>query len=425
MMNQILMKVLSLLLLVSFNLHAGVDYKNYTLDSFVSEVANANSINIFIDEDLSKENISFYIPTLKNPKQLLEAFKISISKKGLNLKKTGNFYYLSKKLKYKLNKYVFKLTHNCSNDFSLYLKTFDYKYVYLKDSNSFIVSLNIIQKKEVEIFLRTIDIGASQVMLKFVLLSFDNTKEEERGIKFSTLYQDASGGIIQAMNTIVLPLSSTSSAVLESTSFFAALRLLDTDGFLEVEQYPYMLIKNNNKFKFESVKNIPYLVRNTETDSNVVQENNSFEYKDVGLKINGSTSIYDDFITLNLDLTIENILNLDGDALTPTTSKSFLNSVTDLKYGQVLLLSGIEKTDIEKTNVRIPFFCNIPYVGKIFTYKYETDKKSRLTIAIEVIRSEDVDNNISDDKDLDEIVVQEEDSSVGGLVVEEISDDDI
>ena len=382
---QLLMKF-SLLIIISFNLYANVDYKNYTLSNFVSEVASANKINIFIDEDLTKENISFYIPTLKNPRALLKAFKIAIDKKNLRLRKTGNFYYLSKKTKYRVKKYIFKLTHNCARDFSLYLKTYHYKYVYLRDSNSFIVSLNVIQKKEVKRFLKTIDVGASQVMLKFILLSLDAHKKIEKGLKFSSIYKDASGATVQAMNTIVFPFSTVGKAVINSTDFYSAVRLLNTDNYLNVEQYPYILVKNNNKFKFESVTNTPYLVSNTKTDTNTVQQNNSYEYKDVGLKIHGYTSIHQDFITLNLELTIENLLNLNDKSTTPTTSKRVLNSVTNLRYGQVLLLSGIQKKSIDKTNIRVPILCNIPYFGKMFTYKYNTSTNTKLTIAIQVIK---------------------------------------
>ena len=39
------------------------DYKSLTLLEYTSEVCHSNNINIFIDEDIEKDKISFFIPT--------------------------------------------------------------------------------------------------------------------------------------------------------------------------------------------------------------------------------------------------------------------------------------------------------------------------------------------------------------------------
>jgi len=58
-----------------------------------------------------------------------------------------------------------------------------------------------------------------------------------------------------------------------------------------------------------------------------------------------------------------------------------------LKYGQILLLSGIKQKKVEQNNIRVPVLCNIPYLGKMFTYEYKTHSSSNITIAIEVLGS--------------------------------------
>ena len=136
-----------ILILSAQNSFALPSYKNISLNDFVERVSIANNINIFIDEDLTKQNISFYIPTLKKPIDLFNAFKISIDKKNLRLVKKGNFYYLSKKLKYKLHTYLIKLSYNCSADFDKYLKLMNFHYTYFSSNNSYIVKCNFIQKK--------------------------------------------------------------------------------------------------------------------------------------------------------------------------------------------------------------------------------------------------------------------------------------
>ena len=385
MMFQLLIKI-SLLIIISFNLYANIDYKNYTLNNFVSEVASANKINIFIDEDLTKENISFYIPTLKDPKNLLEAFKIAIEKKGLRLRKKGNFYYLSKKLKYKIHSYLIKLSYNCSPDFDKYLKLMKFEYTYFKSNNSYLIKCNSIQKKELDKFLASLDVQAKQVMLKFMIISYDDNLQDKKGITLSNTYRALDGSVQTAVNSLLFPLS-TSKNILSSFSFYGAIQYLNSKNTINIKQYPYVLVQNNHQFKFESVQNIPYLTKNTKTDSSTVQDNNTYEYKDVGLKIKGTPKILKNFVTLDLDLTIEDIVNTSGDNYTPSTNKRYLNSITNLKYGEILLLSGIKQKKVEQNNIRVPILCNIPFLGKMFTYDYKTHSTSNIIIAIQVINS--------------------------------------
>jgi general secretion pathway protein D len=246
------------------------------------------------------------------------------------------------------------------------------------------VSCNIIQYKDVNRFLKTLDVQAKQVILKFYILSYDDSLKDERGLKFASVYKNASNAVQIALNTLVFPVS-ISRNILSSTSFYSALRLLNTSHILNINQFPFVLVKNNIPFKFQSVQNVPYLVKSTVTDSNTVQNNSTYEYKDVGLKIQGITNIYKDFVSLNLNLTIEDIVSLD--TFTPVTNKRYLSSITNLKIGQVLVLTGIKQTKHDKTNIKIPFLCNIPFIGKMFQYKYTTNTNSNISIAIQVIQS--------------------------------------
>ena len=319
---------------------------------------------------------------------MFTAFKISIDKKGLRLVKKGDFYYLSKKLKYKIHDYMIKLSYNCSDDFNKYLKLMNYQYTFFKSNNTYIIKCNSIQKKSIDNFLKTLDVQAKQVMLKFIIISYDDNVQDKKGITLSNTYQALDGSVQTAVNSLLFPLSSAKN-ILDSFSFYTALEFLNSTNTINIKQYPYVLVQNNRKFKFESVQNIPYLVKNVQTDSNTVQDNNSYEYKDVGLKIYGTPKILKNFVTLDLDLTIEDLINTSGDNFTPSTNKRYLNSITNLKYGEVLLLSGIKQSKEELNNIRVPILCNIPYIGKMFTYEYKMNSSSNITVAIQVISSKD------------------------------------
>ena len=376
--------VLLLFFLINNNLFAS-DLVNVSLNQFTNRVSKQTNKNIFIDEDINS-SMSLFIPNKISNKAIFDIYKMSIEKRGFNLSVNNGVYYLHKKTNYKKHFYLFQLKYNVSKDFLQYLKMLKYNYSYFRSNNSFLVSCNFLQKRDIDKFLQTLDKQSKQVMLKFYIISYDDTKTDERGIQFASIYKDASNVVQTAINAIVMPLTSTSN-ILSTTSFFSALRLLNEAHKIKINNFPYVLAKQNKLFQFESVRNIPYLVKSTTTDSNTVQDNNSYQYKDVGLKIGGIASIYKDFVSLELKLTIEDIIDSGSDSKTPSTNKRYLNSVTNLKYGQVLLLSGIKQDKQANTNIRIPILCNIPFIGKMFQYKYTSVIKSNISIAIQVIKS--------------------------------------
>jgi len=376
--------VTPLLCLLASNLFSS-DLVNVSLNQFTNRVSKQTNKNIFIDEDINS-SMSLFIPNKISDKAIFDIYKMSIEKRGFNLSVNNGVYYLHKKTNYKKHFYLFQLKYNVSKDFLKYLEMLKYNYSYFKSNNSFLVSCNFLQKRDIDKFLKTLDKQSKQVMLKFYIITYDDSETDEKGIQFASIYKDASSVTQTAMNAIVMPLTSTSN-ILDTTSFFSALKLLNKAHKIKVNNFPYVLAKQNKLFQFESVRNIPYLVKSTTTDSNTVQDNNSYQYKDVGLKIGGIASIYKDFVSLELKLTIEDIIDSGGNSKTPSTNKRYLNSVTNLKYGQVLLLSGIKQAKESKTNIRIPILCNIPFIGKMFQYKYKSITNSNISIAIEVVKS--------------------------------------
>ena len=377
------MKILVLVFLYLVTLVQANDLINISLSNFTNRVSKQVNKNIYIDEDINS-TISLYVPNKISNKDIFAIYKNTITKNGFNLYKLGSVYYLSKKKAFKLKNYLFKLSYNCSVDFKKYLQFYNYKYIYLKNNNSFIVKCNASSNKNISKFLLSLDKQAKQVMIKFFIISYDFDNINEKGINYASVYKDASGVVQTAINALVFPLS-TATNIIPSTSFYTALKFLNNSHDIKINAFPYVLAKNNDSFQFSSVKNIPYLVKNTKTDSNTVQDNNSYEYKDVGLKINGKASIYDNFVSLNLNLTIEDIASPD-DSLTPSTNKRFLNSITNLKFNQVLLISGIKQNKQKLTKIEIPFLSGIPFLGNMFKYKYISKSKSNITIAIEVIK---------------------------------------
>jgi general secretion pathway protein D len=359
-----------------------------TLKAFADKVSKSNNIIIYLDQDIKTEKISVFIPGKIAPGELLNLFKRTIKNNNYRLITNGkNIYYLSKRVDYKTKNYIYSLKYSSSKDCSSLLSMMGVKYKYLDDSNTFIIKSNDKRYPGVKRYLDIIDNIQKQVMLKIIIFEFTDSDLKERGVQFGSIYKDISNNIKYALNSIIFPIN-TNDPLLSSSSFYAAMRLLNETKTITVKQYPYILVKNNKSFKFEAVENIPYLISSTVTQAANVSEQNSIEYKDIGLKINGRSLIHKDFVTLDLDLTIEDIIDGTDQDNMPHTYKRFLKSNTNVNYNQVLLLSGIKRTKNISNEWAVPFISNIPYLGEVFKYRSHSKEVINITIAIQVLNKD-------------------------------------
>ncbi|MBW6462530.1 MAG: hypothetical protein K0B07_05805 [DPANN group archaeon] len=363
-------------------LKADEDLKSIKLVDFVQLVSTSNNINIFVDEDLKKENISLFVPLQLPPENLFFIFKNSIQKLGYTVGQYDNIYYLTKNEKL-LFTYFVKLKYNSFDNVSKYLTFKNIKFQFIDTINSFLIfsesnDINIIRND-----IDRIDSQKKQITLKFTIIEINDDDLQKRGFEFSSNYETASGDVQNVLNTFVLPFQNTSPIFMRST-FYSALKLFNETKFFNITQNPFILVQDNKDFIFQAVTNLPFQTSNVITQSANYSNQTSIEYKDVGLKILGKTLIYEDYVNLDLDLIVEDILSTTNNI--PTTYKRQLKSNTNLKYGEVLILSGINQTKINKTDFSIPFISNIPYIGELFKYKSESNIKSNISIAIEVIK---------------------------------------
>ena len=99
-----------------------------------------------------------------------------------------------------------------------------------------------------------------------------------------------------------------------------------------------------------------------------------YDYKDVGLKINITPTILKNGVDFDLELTIEDILNQNNN--TPTTSKKYIKSSYHLKYGELLVLGGINKETTFKASSGIPILKDIWLLKYIFSTTYDKSVNS-------------------------------------------------
>lgn len=177
--------------------------------------------------------------------------------------------------------------------------------------------------------------------------------------------------------------SQSNKLIFNSSNFYYSLKLFDEKKLLNVKQNPFVLVQHGKDFNFNAVTNMPFLSSKVVTQASNYSNQTNIDYKDVGLKINGKAFVFDSYVTVNLDLVIEDILSVVDN--TPTTYKRQVKNITNLKKGEVLLLSGINQTKISNTDLKVPFLSSIPYLGEIFKYSSSSNINSSISIAVELV----------------------------------------
>jgi len=357
--------------------------KNITLLDFTELLSSQNNINIYIDEDIKAKEVSLFVPEHLNNDEFLHLYRESVKKLGYELTSVNDTYFLTKSIPNELSSFFIDLKTNSSEDVIKYLTFKDIKFQYIATNNKIVVHCLDSQYPLLFRDISKIDSQKKQITLKFTIIEINYDDLKKRGFEFSSNYETASGDVQNVLNTFVLPFQNTNPVFMRST-FYSALKLFNETKFFNISQNPFILVQDNKDFTFQAVNTIPYQTSTTLTQATNTSEQTSIEYKDVGLKILGKTLIYEDYVNLDLDLIVEDILSTTNNI--PTTYKRQLKSNSNLKYGEVLILSGINQTKINKTDFSIPFISNIPYLGELFKYKSESEVKSNISIAIEVIK---------------------------------------
>jgi len=380
------MKKIFLVLIVLFQFVTASEYeKSITLLDFTELVSTQNNINIYIDEDLKAKEVSFFVPQNISNDDLVHIYRQSLKKIGYELTSINNTHYITKILLPYLKYYYFDIKFNTQENVTKYLTFKEIKFQYIDTTNSFIVFCLPSEIDSIIKDINKIDTQKKQVVLKFTIIEVNEDLLDERGFQFSTSYTTSSVVVQNVLNSFILPFQSTN-PVFQRSIFYSALKLFSEENVLKVEQNPYILVQDSKDFIFQAVNTIPFQTSQTLTQASNTSEQTSIEYRDIGLKVIGKSLIYADYVNLDLDLIIEDILSSNSNI--PTTYKRQLKSNTNLKYGEVLLLSGIKQIKNKKIEFAVPFISNLPYLGEVFKYKSDSNIKSNISIAIEVLKDE-------------------------------------
>ena len=352
--------------------------------NFAQLTSKFNHIAIVTDDSID-ESYYYFIYEKETP-ITIPMFRKMLEAKNLYLYKKDNFYYITDKKLPGSDLRSIKLDNYVLSDVQQIMSNFELNATYSTSSNLVFFRADDHIYDQIQKAIKEIDRPSEQVQFKLTVTETNLKDIKDRGTRLQSLLKPLNhGDLAYYINLITSPYTTNSNIIRNDTEgFFGVLNFLDTNGLTKIISSPFLTAKNHTEVYFSTVQNIPYLVSKTEITSTNSQKSDSYEYKDVGLKITLKPIILKDHIDFDLHLILEDLLS-SASTLTPTTSKKELKSSYSLKRGDILVLSGINKTTTQKQRNGIPILKDIFILKHLFSVEQDQDINTILTLTVQVI----------------------------------------
>ena len=156
------------------------------------------------------------------------------------------------------------------------------------------------------------------------------------------------------------------------------LSALQADGYGEVISTPKVLTADKQKAKVSSGQQIPYQTTSTAGGAATA----TTEFKDALLSLDVTPSITPDGkVQMQLNITSDSRGGVapNGEVI---LNKNEINTNVLVDNGETVVLGGIFEQETSNTQTKVPFFGDIPYLGRLFRKDAKTENKRELLIFV-------------------------------------------
>ena len=163
------------------------------------------------------------------------------------------------------------------------------------------------------------------------------------------------------------------------------LNLIKQDSDAQTLANPRVRVLNNKQAKFHIGDRIP-IQTSTVQSTSAVAVTSTFEYKDVGIKLNIEPTVHlNNTVTLKMGLEISTL----GDALDfGNGQKQYkfgtrnTDTIINLRDGETVIIGGLIKDEERKGRMKIPVLGDIPILGKLFSSSSDDTIKTDILMSI-------------------------------------------
>jgi type II secretory pathway component GspD/PulD (secretin) len=375
-----MMKIIVLLLLL-FQLSNATDFINKSIKDFVKIVKDEFDMTILYPDELDGK-VHLYLEQRPNKEIYLLTLKDALHLEGYYLKKKRGYHLILKIPKEPKILHYYKLKTMNNETIKLLESVFKgVTFTHFKQQNLLQYLSTENQHNQIQSALKEIESVSSQLSARVIIFQTNVNEIQKLGIETGYLGKAALGSdyFINLLTATASP--SNIVGATQANSFFSFVNALDRNGTSKVLYDPMVLVNNHETALFEVVDNIKRVTTETTFQSANQQNTTNFTYEDVGLVLSIKPQILDEYVYLDLDLRIEDVVGVADDQI---ISKKKLKNKFHVRKGEVVVLSGFRKDSEQKSVSRIPWLADIPYIGTMFETTEIVDTQTVLTIAIQI-----------------------------------------
>ncbi len=366
------------------------NYLETNLKLFTVDVLSNIDKPFVINDKMMKDITVFYKPTQNNYKFLTTVLKandydISIKNGIYYINKIDTVEHEEKEKKTKV-RYI-HLNFLNYKDIDSICKLYKVDYTYLKQANKLAIDSTYEKYTQIKRNIELLDVLPNKMKIKLSIFetNLNDLKEHESLIDLNLNKGQ------KAVFDIFLGSAINISNKADYDNVNSVIKFLDTNSFTTNLTTTIINLEHNKDFILDSSQNIPYLTTSNQIEDTKTKEVNSFEYKDVGLRLNIKPKILNDLVNLDLDFVYSQLLSNDNN-LPITTKKTIKQDITLDKDKRYFLLSGINNNSKIETYKNVPLLSSIPVIGNFFKSKKLDDKTTTTTVLIEIIDFNVLDN---------------------------------
>jgi len=164
-------------------------------------------------------------------------------------------------------------------------------------------------------------------------------------------------------------------------SIGALVHAMESDGDANVLSTPNLLTMDNEEAEIVVGKNVPFLTGQNATQGGTANPFQTIERKDVGLTLRVKPQISEGD-TVRLEL-YQEISSVDGGTAAEgglITSKRSIKTVVLANDGEMIVLGGLMRDDINESSQRVPCLGSMPILGEAFQFTNNTRSKTNLMV---------------------------------------------
>lgn len=289
------------------------------------------------------------------------------------------------------------------------------------DTNAVLLTADSDTMESLLTVIESLDIRRAQVLVEAIIVEIEENSGKELGIEW--MYRDSDygfggsargssgGGIIGGLAGAALDESDAGLASLasgiggitgqvfgigrlgERTDFLGILKMLQSNSKTNILSTPNLLTTDNHEASISVGQEVPFETGSyTSTGGGASNPSSPFttvERRDVGVQLTVTPHVNDgDSVVLDIAQEVSSLSNVDSvDGV--VTNKRTIETQVLAENGQVVVLGGLIKDDVQSSEQRVPILGSIPVLGHLFRSQSSRVVKTNLLVFIRATVVED------------------------------------